>query len=201
VTPLHRLIAEVVPALEGWCTVEKACRLADLIVASRPALLVESGVFGGRSLIPQAMALRENGHGEVVGIDPWSRGAALEGDVGDENARWWSSVDLEAIYVGFIRAVLEHDLTRQCSWIRQKSADVTCLFADGTIDLFHQDSNHSELISCREVTAWRDKLAPGAHWILDDANWPTQQRAVRLIQESGFRVLEDHETYMIFQRA
>lgn len=198
---LHAKIAAVVPTLEGWCSVEKAWRLADLILEKRPSLLVESGVFGGRSIIPQAMALKENGHGEIVGIDPWSVDAALEGDVGDENAAWWSRVDLEAIYRGFVGAVLAQDLTRHLSWIRRKSASAIALFADGSVDLFHQDSNHSELISCGEVLAWRAKLAPGATWILDDSNWPSQRRAVELIQESGFGVVEDHQTWMMFRRA
>jgi hypothetical protein len=198
---LHERIAAVVPELQGWCTVEKACRLADLILETGPSLVVESGVFGGRSLIPQAMALAEQRYGVIVGIDPWTPEAALEGDVGEANAEWWGSkVNLEDIYVGFIEQVLKHRLTPHCSWVRRKSHEVTALFADESIDVFHQDSNHSELVSCREVTSWRGKLKPQGTWILDDCDWPTQKRAVELIQESGFRVVEDHTTWMIFRR-
>ncbi|MBI2809024.1 MAG: hypothetical protein HYX68_28910 [Planctomycetes bacterium] len=47
--------------LEGWCTPEKAQMLAALIIDALPALCVEIGVHGGKSLIPQAMALRQTG--------------------------------------------------------------------------------------------------------------------------------------------
>jgi hypothetical protein len=187
--------------LQGWCSLEKAWWLADLIVGTRPSLLVESGVFGGRSIIPQAMALQHNGHGEIVGIDPWRLEASLEGDVGADNVELWTGMDLERIYVDFVRAVLGQHLTGHCSWIRRKSDEAVRLFPDGCIDIFHQDSNHSELISCREVTTWRAKIKRDGYWVLDDSNWETQRRAIELIKESGFRVLEDHGAWMLFRRS
>jgi predicted O-methyltransferase YrrM len=36
--------------IEGWCTREKADKLIQLVKESNPKLVVELGVFGGRSI-------------------------------------------------------------------------------------------------------------------------------------------------------
>ena len=115
-------IERMIPALPGWCTVEKAHSLAKLIVERKPQLAVEIGIFGGRSLFAQAMALRSNGSGIIYGIDPFEKEAALEGEKDPGNINWWTnSVDLEKIYVGFINAALGYDLTKECRWVRGRS--------------------------------------------------------------------------------
>ena len=57
--------------LEGWCSEDKAGILIDLIVKYKPQVIVEVGVWGGKSLVPMANALRANGSGKIYGIDPW----------------------------------------------------------------------------------------------------------------------------------
>lgn len=188
--------------MEGWCSVEKALNLAGLITRNRIHSVVELGVFGGRSLIPMAMAMRNAGiAGAVWGVDPWSVEAAIEGDNGAANDDWWRhAVPLEEIYEGFLANVLAHKVTRECRWLRCKSDEALGFFADSSIGLLHQDSNHSELVSCREAAMWRRKIAPGGFWVLDDTDWATQARAVAMIAESGFEQLEDHKTYRLFQK-
>jgi predicted O-methyltransferase YrrM len=63
--------------LPGWCTKEKAYTLASLVIGTRPAVIVEVGVFGGRSFLPMALALKELGKGMAIGIDPWSPAASV----------------------------------------------------------------------------------------------------------------------------
>src|SRR5271170_6961170 len=64
-------IATTLPTLDGWATSEKGCTLAALVLANKPKLVVEIGVFAGRSLLPMALALKANGSGKVIGIDPY----------------------------------------------------------------------------------------------------------------------------------
>ena len=52
--------------LEGWCTDNKASILIDLILESKPTIIVEIGVFGGKSLVPMAFALKENNWGKAL---------------------------------------------------------------------------------------------------------------------------------------
>lgn len=191
----------LVPEFAGWCPVEKAMTLAKVILDAKPINLVEVGVFGGRSLIPMGLALRQNGFGSILGIDPWDVGAAVEGDVGKENAEWWSrNVDLEEIYRGFIMKVMELGLTRQCRWLRIRSEQAVRLFEDRSIHLFHLDSNHSELVSCRDVGLWKEKVSDNGFWVMDDTNWTTQHKAIDMILQSGFKMVLNGETYGIFKR-
>ena len=41
-----------------------------MVLALRPAVVVEIGVWRGSSLLPMALALKELGRGQIVGVDP-----------------------------------------------------------------------------------------------------------------------------------
>lgn len=189
------------PIIEGWTTQEKAEVLAGLVIDHKPQLLVEVGVFGGKSVFAQAFALRENGMGTICGVDPWSLEAALEGDIGEENRRWWSeNIRFEDIYIGFIKAVLELDLTKYCKWVREKGSVACKMFADKSIDVIHLDSNHSELASCREVECWHKKVKPGGFLIADDTDWPSVAKSLKMIETLGYKAILTEKTFTIFQK-
>jgi|SRR5262245_7467695 len=196
-TPLFEQCAR----LEGWATLDKMRVLASIIFKLRPRCVVESGVFGGRSLIPLALACRAIGHGHVTGFDPWSAACALQGEHRPEDADWWSrSVDYEAIYKGFVRAVLDFDLTAWCSWHRLPSRTGAAWHPPRSVDVFHQDSNHSELVSCQEVRLWCAKVRPGGIWVFDDSDWPTQRKALAALAERDYDLLHDAGTFQVFER-
>ena len=187
---------------EGWYTEEKAATLCDLIFLHQPKVCVEVGVFGGRSLVPQAMALRElGGDRYILGIDPWRLDAALEGDIGRENEEWWkNNVNLEDIYRGFIESVMANRLTFECRWIRDRSENAAKLWDRKAIDWLHLDSNHSEEVSTRDVALWGPKMAPRSVWIMDDTDWPSQAKAIRMILDHGYGLAYDGKTYQVFVR-
>lgn len=198
---LRTFILNKLPFMDGWCTKKKAESLCEIILKQKPALVVELGVFAGRSLFPMAMALEQNGTGRAVGIDPWSIDAAIEGENGKENDEWWcKNVDLERIFTNFVTDYNRLCISLFCSWVRDKAENCIDQFNDGTIDLLHQDSNHSELVSCRQVDQWQSKLSPRGIWVLDDTNWATQLRAIDKIKSYGFETIEDFGTYQIYQR-
>lgn len=194
--------------LEGWCTAEKGQILADLVLDREPELIVESGIFGGRSLICLALAARLVGNSVCVGIDPWTIDAALEGGLDKDQEEWWqNNMKLEDIHAGFVKALARLGLKKTCLWIRAKSEDAARIFADDSINLFHQDSNHTELVSCREVETWHRKIAPGGLWIMDDSNWSTQAQALQIIRELGFDLIltknhgeKQDQQFMVFER-
>lgn len=163
---------------------------------------MEVGVFGGRSLFAIALAMKENGGGGATwGIDPWSVEAAVEGDVGFENKDWWmKNVDLEKIYRGFLSDILALELSKHCYFLRERGEVAVELFKDNSIDFFHLDSNHSELVSCRDVGIWRKKLTKNAVWVMDDTDWESQAKAVAMIGDLGFKVVTDGGTYQIFAK-
>lgn len=186
--------------LEGWCTPEKACEMADIILEHKPALAVETGIFGGKSAIPIAMALREAGAGVLYGIDPWTKDAALDGRQEAAHIEWWSKVDLEAIYNGFVRAAMELQLGYHLRWLRMTSERVAACFGFNSIDFFHQDSNHSEQVSCREVWMWGPKMKQQSFWVFDDSDWPSTQKAMGIIRKLGFKPVSTQEKYTVFRR-
>jgi predicted O-methyltransferase YrrM len=79
----------------GWCKPEKADILIDLVAELKPVLAVEIGVYGGASLIPIALAMRDYECGRVIGIDPWRTEDCLKNMTRPENRKWWSSLNLD----------------------------------------------------------------------------------------------------------
>jgi len=194
---IERVIETVVPSLPGWCTVEKGRRLAALTYGAE--LCVELGVFGGRSLIAIGLALLDQGRGRVDGIDPYTASAALEGENDRANDTWWSGISYEAIAAVAGDVVQTLGLGAHVRLVRARSADAVAHYADQSIDLLHQDSNHSALVSCQEVTLWAPKMRPRGTWVFDDTNWPTTQAAQRMLLERGFTELEDHQLWKVFR--
>lgn len=199
---IHKVTTTVtIPSVDGWCTPDKAIDLVNIVLDRRPTLVVESGIFGGRSLFAMAMAVKENGHGTVWGVDPWSVEAALEGEESQANREWWTkNVELEKIYHSFVLHTMALGLLPHINWIRSKGQQAARIFDDKSIGLFHLDSNHSELVSCLEVQTWEPKMAEKSIWIMDDADWPSQAKAIQMIKDHGFRVLFDRKSYIIFER-
>lgn len=168
---------------EGWCSPEKAEAMAELIVEVRPKLSVELGVFGGRSLVAQAQAIRhaQIPYGAVWGIDPWTVDAALDGDVGDANREWWSKIDIQAIRDGCLRGITERNLWPWVRVIVAKSSD--CFRRFSGVDVLHIDGNHSEEVSLGDVQNWLPTVRPGGYVWFDDANWSTTKLAVQILED------------------
>lgn len=152
--------------IAGWCPVEKALDLAATVIALRPKIVVETGVFGGLSLLPMALACEAINHGVVIGIDPWSAEASTEGYSG-ENASWWGSLDHEKIYQSFMGHVGRLGLKNRVAVERAKSDDAA---APAVIDLLHLDSQHTEQ-AVREVNKFATRVRIGGIVCLDDLSW------------------------------
>lgn len=195
------IIEREIEKLPGWCTPEKGKRMSAL--ARDAHLCVELGVFGARSLISIALALRESRYdmARVDGIDPYTPAASLEGANAPENDEWWSKLDYEAIAREAQTALYRLGLVPYAQLIRMRSCDVVDFYADGTLDLLHQDANHSEETSCEEVARWAPKIRPGGIWIADDTDWKSTQKAQRELVALGFVELEDHVTWKVYQRS
>lgn len=174
--------------LHGWCTTEKAEAMARLICMEKPKLCVELGIFGGRSLVAQAIALKHVGSGVVWGIDPWTKEAAIEGTNDPENDKWWMKLDLDGIRDGALKAISDRELWPWTRVIIAKSHDCYNMFHD--IDILHQDSNHSEEVSVLEAKRWVPLVRQGGYVWFDDADWPSTEKARKWIETQCTRVLD-----------
>lgn len=183
--------------IEGWCTPEKALKIANLITDNSLKVCVELGVFGGRSLLPIALAAGLDA--KVTGIDAWAPSASLEGINSKENDAWWAKINYEEIYNYCKSLFLEYGLNN-VTLIRKKSNETAEIFNDKSIDLLHQDSNHSEEISCEEVNLYFNKVKIGGFWIFDDTNWETTKKAQDLLVFKGYLEIFDFGSWKIYKR-
>lgn len=183
--------------LEGWTEPTRGIEMAELIVRAKPERVVQIGVFGGRSLIAQAMALRHNGKGQIFAVDPWRSEACLEGENKD-NAEWWATVDLHQIHRGAMEAIWRYGLEKWAIIIRARSEHCPMLFAGG-IDVLEIDGNHSELASCRDVDLYAPMLNRGGWVHFDDSDWPSTQKALKKL-ETWCRLERDGGKYRLYRR-
>lgn len=172
--------------LEGWCSKEKAEVLIDYINLLHPTTVVEIGVFGGKSLVPMAYALKHLGHGKIYGIDPWSSIESAEGMDG-VNKEYWSQVNHTAIYEGLVRKIAKFGLNDYIQLIKKTSEEAEAI---EEIDLLHIDGNHSEKTSLIDVTKWVPFVRSGGLIIFDDVNWHTTGLAVQWLDENCDKLTE-----------
>lgn len=198
---LFSLIVSTVQTMDGWSSPEKCCAMASLVLAIRPKVCVEIGVFAGRSLIPMAMALKHASiPGKVIGIDPYSAQESVKGEQG-ENEKWWGQLDHNSIHDKFQGFVKRFDLSQQVQLIKKSSNDVEPM----ECDLIHIDGNHSDQ-ALKDAERFGPKVRLGGIAIMDDLMWVGGGvlRAIDVLEELGFceafRVQADGECWNVMQR-
>lgn len=198
-TNLFQRIETIIPSIDGWCSPERACELAALVVGLKPKLTVCLGVWGGRDTFALALAHQYNGFGCVLAIDPFAAAASVEGQSG-ANADWWGSQDRhEIVHDRFLKNVDEFGLRQWVAFQRQKSSAVT---PPDEIGLLIVDGNHGpESIS--DVNQWAPNVVPGGIVYCDDIAWSggAVQQAVSELIKMGFVQLYTRDTGAFFQRA
>lgn len=182
-------IQEKLPKLDGWCSQEKALAMVELIDRVKPYTVVEIGVYGGRSLIPQALAMRDNNYGLIYGIDPYSLDAAMEGELAPVDAQWWSTVEIFPIMTRCLQELFSLKLTN-CSVLITQAHQAAWFFRAESIDILHIDGNHTELSSTRDVTQYLPKVKASGYIWFDDIDWKTTTKAVAMLDAACERVLQ-----------
>lgn len=174
-------IRDALPHIEGWCTERKALWLADLITSNRCLAVLEIGIYGGRSLIPMAMAVQSLGAGgKVHGVEAWSNSVAVATETNAENDAWWQTVDLKAIKKGFLRSVALNEVADTVVVLEMSSDEAFATISRtglGPFDLVHVDGSHSEVQALRDVEMWSGLVRPGGILVLDDIGWPSVRAA------------------------
>lgn len=184
-------IHHVLPNTEGWCSPEKATFLANHVLTHKPTVCVEIGVFAGRSLYAIALALKHNGSGSVLGIDPWDSGASIKGFEDDPpNKTWWAKCDHNYIYREFMRKL---ELLNLAPWVdvftgtsKQALSVLNIVknrYMPRFIQLLHIDGNHSQEQALFDVNNYVPLVEPGGYVVFDDCDWLTTKRAQERLAE------------------
>lgn len=181
---LKKRITEVVNNVPGWCPQDKSELLASLVIETRSEVSLELGIYGGRSIIPMALGAKEIG-GLVIGVEPWANEPALEGENSAENDKWWSEINLDEIKNAYYHAALHFDTNANTIVHQMTSKEALPLIQKhkGKIKVIHQDGNHSELVSSWEVENYLPLLEKGGYWVIDDTQWETTQKAIKLLED------------------
>jgi predicted O-methyltransferase YrrM len=164
--------------IEGWCEKDKALKLYDVIREVKPDLCVEIGVFGGSSLIPQALALKHNNKGTIAGIDPWNNNSAIEEMENFANKNWWGQVDLQGVYDRFLNKLKIYEVEQFCKIIRKKSNQAVSRFDDASIDILHIDGNHCEKLAYEDSVMYYPKVKIGGYIFFDDIGWTENSKTI-----------------------
>lgn len=187
---------EATATLPGWCTPAKARHLAELVAAHTPAVVVEVGVFGGRSLLPMAMAMDG---GACYAVDPWDNAAALEGEQYPDDTAWWREVDIEAVFREFAAAVERFGLNDRIQVVRKRAADAASLFGANGIDLLHLDGNHAPEVTRSDLSLYLRRVRPGGLVVIDDTDDARSPLWLPLL-EAGADLVSDCGTYRVYRR-
>lgn len=171
----------------GWCPLDKAKTIMDIILHNHSEVCVEVGVYGGSSFYPLAATLAYKKQGKAFAIDPWENDPCLEGyqeGVDDKMFKYWGKIDLEEVMKKFVDDMERNNLSSVYSLLRLSSSEAVALFDEGSIDFLHIDGNHSEQVSIQDVNSWLPKVKSGGIICFDDAWWESTQKAILILKQS-----------------
>ena len=175
-------IRNIIDECPGWCRVDKALAFEQIIRERNIKLSVEIGVYGGRSLLPQALAHKEYTGGMVIGIDPWNAHDAMQYGEGAAkeifirtNERF-KDFDFESLFQSVNRQIEKYGVQGHCKLIRKRSSDAVADIPDG-IEFLHIDGNHGDDAVMQDVTLYLPKVKQGGLIWFDDVKWDSVSHA------------------------
>lgn len=184
--------------LEGWCWLEKAERMLSIALDEKAKVMVEVGVYGGRSLIPLIVAAKANG-GYVWGIDAWSNAVATTVPYGEDHNSFWANDDMGRVKDKLFKFLGEHKLSGHVAIVEATGEQALHLFQDKSIDLLHVDASHSILDEARDVSSYLMKLREGGILIIDDTDRAEVQLALE-VAKSVCDVVHTDPKYVVLRK-
>jgi len=186
----------------GWTTPNKARILASAVIALRPKISMEIGVWAGKGMISLALAHKHIGAGMVYGIDPYSAPASAEGQVNPADKAWWASADHEAMFGIASANILKYGCQNVCQLVRKRSDQYEPPHGIGILVI---DANHGEE-SLKDFHRYCPNVDKGGLLFADDISWSggSVEKAIRQLPSFGFRELyrieNKDENFGVFQK-
>lgn len=174
------------PRMWGWCNPEKNRYLFDLVVDTKPSIVVEMGVYGGKSLCSLAAASLVHPC-RVIAVDAWDRSVMSNVLTPPE----WDQAHLDMVYKDFTDAFEFAELNGTFTLMKLPSVPASVKFGPSSIDIFHLDGSHAEEDCLADYFVWAPKIKSGGYLIIDDANF----NELQLLQTFALRQF-DHVRYV-----
>lgn len=181
-----------------WCSPEKAFTLYSMVIAHRPKVVVEIGVWEGGSLIPFALAAKMIGNCKVIAIDAWSPETSAAGQI-PVNAAWWAKAPHEEAYQKFLGRLMQFGLA---SIVEVQRGPSDTALRPMCIDILHIDGNHGPQ-AVADVKRFAPNVPVGGYVILDDIGWDgghVRRAGEELEHTLGFDPRYELGTGQIYQR-
>lgn len=193
---LNDQILKSIEGIDGWCEPGKALTLAHYVIAIRAQLIVEIGVWGGRSLFPMAIAARSQGPARILAIDPWKASESVLGQYDADKAWWDNQQQHDLVYSRFIANLHRMELSNIVTVLKQSSNET---MPPERIDLLHLDGNHGEQ-AYTDITRFSPPVRKGGIVVLDDLNWTggAVGRAAGWLTSNGFLLLHPLGTGAVY---
>lgn len=172
---------QVMNSIDGWCSIHRASFLIDLIVATQPQVIVEIGVFAGKSLIPMALTLRSNGSGKIYGIDSWDKSQWAIGMDGGLR-HWLKDKNYEQAKSSLLNKINQYGLQNQVVIHHATSMNAPII---PNIDILTIDRYSYEEEAYQELCKWVPYVKKGGLIILNNVSWNRDGR-VNPIQATEF---------------
>lgn len=184
--------------IDGWCVPEKALTLASIIVAFRPLVCVEIGLWKGKSFSAMALACKAVNRGICIGVDPWSRDVAIREQTTDDDRKWWSNIDFDCVHLEFLKNM--RDLGVE-DFIRIERCESRHFRPPNAIGLASIDGSHSDT-AMHDMVMIAPRIILGGYIVTDDSDWTGGgvSRGEKKLQEMGFSKITPLGTGAVFQR-
>lgn len=172
----------------GWCDTAKAQAIYHALPEGpeqQPTNGVEIGVFGGKSLLAAAFAIRDSkAGGAIVGIDPYTADTAKEFPGGDPaNDNWWQKIDYALIRRACEREINITALGEFAKLRIAKAHEVASEFKELTY--LHLDGWHAEKAVARDMDAYLPLVVAGGIIVLDDIGWAGVEKNADRVRSVG----------------
>jgi predicted O-methyltransferase YrrM len=173
--PLDEKVSRCLETTDGWCSPKKAAWLAQLIASRQVKNVLEVGIFGGKSLIPIALAVQSAGGGTVIGVEPWSAEVAISEPTDEINDAFWASINFAQVKERFFANSARYGVLAMIK-VMEMDSDSAFRFlepGDRQFDLIHIDGAHSPERALRDAKSWPKLVKKGGLVVFDDIVWPS----------------------------
>lgn len=193
-----QVIDSIFDTTKGWCPRDKAHYLANCVLEHKPKVIVEVGVFEGKSFLPMALAATKVPGCKLIAIDAWDNEVAIRETVSAEHRDWWIKAELETHYQEFIKKLTTHNLESIVEVIR---ADSNTVDPPAEINLLHVDGSHDATAES-DIVRFGRCVVLGGIAVLDDLNWETGNplAGANWLLQHGFVELTKLGTGAVFKR-
>lgn len=194
----NRITKAVEEIPHGWTSVPKAHTMAAVILALRPDVTVEIGVYAGKGIVAMGLAHKEIGKGIVIGIDPYSPTESSRGQVNPADMQFWGQLDHEMIYKMAQENIFKNGIQNSVRLERSTSDSYT---PPSNIGMVRVDGNHGEQV-LKDIERYCPNVNVGGVLFLDDIGWAggSVQRASGRLLTSGWKLLYHIDDGVALQR-